>query len=49
MTNDVRPKVCPAVVELLNRTRTERGLPAVIDDDGVLDQIATLIDPKQER
>lgn len=41
--------VSPAVAELLKRTRTERGLPAVIEDDGVLDQIATVIDPTIER
>lgn len=41
--------VSPAVAELLKRTRTERGLPAVIEDESVLDQIATLIDPTIER
>lgn len=44
-----RPAVSPAVADLLKRTRQDRGLPATIEDEGVLEQIATLIDPTIER
>ena len=40
---------CPAVADLIQRTRTDRGLPATVEDDGVLEQIATLIDPSWEQ
>lgn len=43
-----RQDVRNAAAELVERSAVARGLPAVIDDDQVLGQIATLVDVEPE-